>query len=482
MTQLSGDFLISERQSQGFTVFSGDYNPLHVDPVYARRLQFGRTVIHGVHHLLRACDEVVSQINGLNCLEIKRLNATFPNPASIGQKIKYEATLTDEDETGVIEVLAYCNEKTILSLRLHFIKAAQSEPGNEVQNGLPPQEEPILQDFPPRHSQGVCDLFLDRALYADLFPNLTTVFVPLQMAQIIACTRIVGMKCPGMHSIFSRINLDFTVDNYISKTIQYDEEYKDKRVKIIKIGVKSFAMQGVLDTFFRPIPVAQPNYKEIALRVLADEFSDHRALVIGGSRGVGETTAKILAAGGAKVAITYNNGLLEAQKVKDDINSSSGRGACQIIKLDACNILKQPAFYFENKYLPTHIYFFASPFIQANRSPYWNSELYQNFCRFYVQACHEIITLYAKAAKKEEFSFFYPSTIYIEEPENGFTEYAVAKAAGEALGKQLQRQYANMRFFAPRLIRMATDQTTSIIPVKSESTFDVMYKVLKVER
>ena len=39
-----------------FAELSGDYNPLHVDPVAARRLIFGRPVVHGVHAFLWALD------------------------------------------------------------------------------------------------------------------------------------------------------------------------------------------------------------------------------------------------------------------------------------------------------------------------------------------------------------------------------------------------------------------------------------------
>jgi len=35
-----------------FAALSGDFNPIHVDPLLARRLLFGAPVVHGVHLLL----------------------------------------------------------------------------------------------------------------------------------------------------------------------------------------------------------------------------------------------------------------------------------------------------------------------------------------------------------------------------------------------------------------------------------------------
>jgi NAD(P)-dependent dehydrogenase (short-subunit alcohol dehydrogenase family) len=40
-----------------------------------------------------------------------------------------------------------------------------------------------------------------------------------------------------------------------------------------------------------------------------DEFAGATALIIGGSRGLGELTAKLLAKGGARILITYATGV-----------------------------------------------------------------------------------------------------------------------------------------------------------------------------
>ncbi len=42
-----------------FASLSGDFNPLHLDPLYSRRLLFGGPVVHGVHLVLYALDKLL---------------------------------------------------------------------------------------------------------------------------------------------------------------------------------------------------------------------------------------------------------------------------------------------------------------------------------------------------------------------------------------------------------------------------------------
>lgn len=480
MSKLIGTFEISVQQNNDFAALSGDFNPLHVDPIYSRRLQFGRPVIHGIHHLLRACDKVFSQYRLTEPVQIGSIKAMFPNPVSVGQLIEYESFFYKKENT--LDISASSGNKTILSLKMSLVDKVTENIGFQVNNSSPPKETPILQDFPPHVYEGDCELFLNKVIAQKLFPTLSAALIPSQLATFLACTRVVGMKCPGMNSIFSRITLDFLANKKSNSNgrLHYYENYKDARVKIMKIGVKQGSMKGELDTFFRPTPVPQESYKEICSKVRPDAFIGHRAIVIGGSRGAGEATAKILAAGGASIIVTYNKGEAEAQAIENEINAASSLGTCQIAQFDVCNKITQQALFFAEKQLPTHIYFFASPYIQANQSKTWDLNLFNNFCRFYLQAFSDVVSLFVNERSNEEsLHFFYPSTIYIEKPEKGFSEYAVAKSAGEALCRQLAVQYTNSHYATPRLERMVTDQTSSIIPIKSDSTFEVMYRALK---
>ena len=63
----------------------------------------------------------------------------------------------------------------------------------------------------------------------------------------------------------------------------------------------------------RPAPCAALPVAAVAAAVSCEEFSGQRALVIGGTRGLGEATAKAVAMGGGEVAITFHRGSSEAR-------------------------------------------------------------------------------------------------------------------------------------------------------------------------
>jgi acyl dehydratase len=65
---------------------SGDHNPLHVDPAFAARTQFGGTVAHGML-LLAYVSEALARAWGRRWLEGGRLRARFRLPARPGDAL-----------------------------------------------------------------------------------------------------------------------------------------------------------------------------------------------------------------------------------------------------------------------------------------------------------------------------------------------------------------------------------------------------------
>jgi acyl dehydratase len=72
---------------RAFARLSGDFNPVHQDPVAARRTIAGEPIVHGVHLLLRALEGHFESGRPVSTLAI---SARFEHPAPIGDAITVE--------------------------------------------------------------------------------------------------------------------------------------------------------------------------------------------------------------------------------------------------------------------------------------------------------------------------------------------------------------------------------------------------------
>lgn len=475
MSDWRGSLAISAAQSCDLVRLSGDANPLHVDPLYARRLPFGGTVVHGVHHLLAVWDSAFSQLSTGLLPGIAGFSAAFPNPVGFDRQIDYCLTWSPDGASASLS--ADAGGRRILNLSIKVAACVNRSEVSPIPDLPVPLESPVVQGFPPRDRAGSLALCCERNLALRLFPCLARHYGAGLLAPILACTRLVGMKCPGLHSVFSGLALRFGAAGSLGSAagtgvLDWSVGRMDERFRMVRIGVRGPAVEGTVDAFFRPEPVAQPDFASVRARVPSGRFADCRALVIGGTRGVGEIAAKILAAGGARVTVTYAQGAADAERVCAEI--LAGGGDCRVLRLD---VSQERLAHGEpldcSGAAPTHCLYFASPHIAPNKTRVWDCALFAGFCAIYVDAFARVVRALADGPSPA-CTFFYPSSIYVAEPEKGFAEYGAAKGAGEALCVQLAARYPAARFLVPRLARMATDQTASIVPVKSASVLETM--------
>ena len=83
MTALTAlQFTFTPAQQEFFASISADVNPMHMNSVAARRTQSGRTVVHGMHEVVRALDLYASASPGLPLPS--KLAVRFPNPYMLG--------------------------------------------------------------------------------------------------------------------------------------------------------------------------------------------------------------------------------------------------------------------------------------------------------------------------------------------------------------------------------------------------------------
>ena len=70
----------------------------------------------------------------------------------------------------------------------------------------------------------------------------------------------------------------------------------------------------------------------------------------------------------------------------------------------------------------------------------------------------------------------------IDEFPGSMGEYMLAKSTGEAVCEFLARHFPSIAFYKPRLPRLATDQTASMIPEPMEDSTPLMLRLLRAFR
>ena len=71
---------VSQRVIERYAELTGDFNPIHVDPSYAAKTPFGRTVAHGPLVLQTFFDALLTWLDADTLPSGVRLQAVFRNP------------------------------------------------------------------------------------------------------------------------------------------------------------------------------------------------------------------------------------------------------------------------------------------------------------------------------------------------------------------------------------------------------------------
>lgn len=454
------EFTLADQQA--FAAFSGDFNPIHVDPVYARRSIAGGAVVHGVHTLLWALDAASATRTELAAFE--KLRVQFEHPILIGDRVQ----CVERSGSNALHRLNVIHQKQTV-VRIEIEPGSPREPLAVPMASYEPAEPVALTMDQFEGRSGNWALAMDAARAARLFPILARGMDPSVLAMLVQSSRLVGMECPGLDSLYSELEL-VRADGR-GQQFEYRVTDIDTRFRLVTIDLAGGGLAGTLRAFARPPQTTQSPMSDLAREVSNGEFEGQRALVVGGSRGLGELSAKLLAAGGADVCLTYAEGSADAMRVVGEIEAHGKRG--RAIRFDVLSGRKPelPA-----DWSPTHLYYFASPFIFSGRPSGWDDALANKFTGYYVTGFARLVESLVCA---ELSCAFYPSTIALEEASADMAEYCAAKAGGEALCDVLRRRHRGLTILAPRLPRVATDQTASLLPVANLDPLLVMLGQLR---
>jgi hypothetical protein len=456
-----------------FSQLSGDRNPMHMDVVAARRTHAGQPVVHGMHAVLWALESIAGK--GDIQFPIAQIKVRFQKLIYVGDEVKLE--FIRHDIAGISLQLSV-DSLPVSSITIGFGEGLQDAPHESISDAIPPPgwpEEPVnLSLAEVEKASGWLAFAQNIEASTHAFPRLSAAIGPRRVSALACMSRLVGMVCPGMHSTFFSFTVRAIEQAGTRNAIRYEVTSVHDQFRLVKQTVEGGEWSGTVESIARIPPVAQPALNDLAGLVHRDEFQHTNALIVGGSRGLGELTAKLIVAGGGAVTITYAVGRDDAIEVQRQIRDWGGK--CEVLQYDAT--LPATNQFAQLSPAPTSLYYFATTSIFLRKTRLYSPAVFEKFYRVYAEGFYEVCTSALRDSKPGS-SVFYPSSVAVEDHPLDMTEYAMAKAAGEILCRDLARSNEGFHFIIERLPRMLTDQTATVMPVKTIAPLEVMLSIVR---
>ena len=455
-----------------FATLTGDFNPLHMDAVTARRTQSGAPVVHGIHILMWMLDCIAAHYPDLP--SIATLKVRFLKVVYLGDRA--DVVVSNCDSGSLAAEVTVGRDDVVLRLSAKF-GVAQPAPARVLFGG---HSEPLSPASPLELTveqiaamQGRVAFALPVEELASEFPAAHRLLGARRLAALGASTRLVGMVCPGLHSIYAGLSLTMCSDADSAPELGFQVTGAHPRLRLVRQTITGGGLTGTVESFIRPLPSDQASVASLASLVGGDEFADSVALIIGGSRGLGEVTAKLVAAGGGRVIITYVSGKADAERVAAEIDGWGGRA--DVLNYDVLHA-PEPQLTALPRH-PSHLYYYATPIIARRKVGVFDRRRFDEFVSYYVAGFYSLCRALAIAGDK--LSVYYPSSVYVENWPESLVEYAMAKSAGELLCRNIAGRLNNVYVTATRLPPLATDQTATLIQSSPLDPAPVLLPVIR---
>jgi NAD(P)-dependent dehydrogenase (short-subunit alcohol dehydrogenase family) len=404
---------------QHFEAASGDHNPLHNDPDFARQSPFAKPVVHGVGATILA----LSYWARGQQFAIKKIDITFHRP--IYYDTSYNLVVAEDENKVVIN--CGLGKRPLLSIRMTTLPDANPESD-------------------PNNCSEQITIFLE-------YIGMTTDQMPCeQVNALLWASYYFGMKNPGHRGVLAEIQFCFRerpkqvpTRSFVVHSIDVKE---DNRYSHYRISAETSVTESVRIVGFR-IPERRP--LELSQLTEGSAFSGEHHLITGAGRGFGHCLAHAVARKGAMLWLNSLSdigtfpeemlrhvvtGNIADPDVLSGITRSLAGKNIKLSKVFAAAFPVTPALFFDEI---TPIDFLAQ----------LNSGL-----NTILLLAKEIIPHIADGGM-----FVLISSTFVEVPSTGQAVYVTAKAAAEALIMTLAREYPHIRFVTARLPPMLTDRT-----------------------
>ena len=446
-----------------FSKLTGDLNPIHLYKSYATNTLFQNVVVHGLNLVVWALEEtILSNIKDINRIKINFLKPVFLNEEVFLNVIKenkkeIQIIVKSKTERKIIIKTYISNKEIFFKKNIHNVDC---------------NKKTIPKKKKLKKIKGFIYLQKNISLVKKSFPKINNKIAIEKIVRLVSLSRLVGIQLNNNPGILSSIDLLFK-NSILKNKIQFKVKKFIKKFSFCELNILGNGVKARIESFIIP-EIRKLSFQEIKKKIPRMLFLNKNILIIGGSNGLGEIAVNILCALGANVTFTYNNNYFNSDKIALDLKKSNIR--CNYFKLDVTKIRKKDIISLKSRKFE-NIYYFSTPRIISTKN--FDNNLYKKYLNYYVTSFKKILKKINFLPEKKT-KIFFPSTIYINEKNEKFSEYVNAKKKAENLCDSINKKN-NLKYHISyeRLPRIWTRQSSSFYNLNYSDGFKIILKIIK---
>jgi NAD(P)-dependent dehydrogenase (short-subunit alcohol dehydrogenase family) len=448
--------LLTSRDVRQFGAVSGDTNPLHLSPDFARTTPFAEPIAHGALACLAALDEVDCDLAGVG-----ELRVTFRRPVRVGVRYRVECAV---GSTGAISVTVADTRRCVeIVARSGSAPAVTPGPDGTRRSEAATRR---LADLSPGVVQAG-DYLLPPEELTRLERRWPRAFSRLGETAVVTlawCSYLAGMEMPGRFGLLCQVR--FTIAGavadgrltYRSAVSDVDERFGlvtiDARLSAGGVRVASAEIEAMV---VEPVPAPRLALLDSHLPA-STRWRGRTAVVTGGSRGLGAAIVLALASQGCRVVVGHRGPAEDLDAVRVQLTDGGE-------VLSAPGDVADPAWAARvTAELPGRLDYLvvnAAPTIETfDLTPHTAGELGR-----YVGRALELVgtplAAFVDRLAAARGRCLLVSSAALARPPVDWAHYVTAKAAAEALVRWYAAHHPDVGFLAVRPGTLHTDQTNT---------------------
>tara|TARA_B100001564_G_C20648383_1_gene675604 strand:- start:23 stop:1483 length:1461 start_codon:yes stop_codon:yes gene_type:complete len=447
-----------------FAKISKDFNPIHCNNIESRKSIFGGEIVHGVNILLTALNFLYKN---KKIEKPSQISCDFLKPLFLNQKTDFYLNLKDRN---ALEILVksknlLTSKFTIILKKINIerlnkknLSAKTINQINKINTNRIIDNKCLINNKNKYYQVNLKNFNLSKS-----FSNINYKFNTQEIKEILCLSYFVGMVCPGKNSILFKITINMN-SSKISKNLNKNKKILFHLLNFSKaLNKLTINFSGLIEGEIQCFKYLSPKITHIKdlkkFRLESKYVNNKKALIIGGSRGLGEVTSKYLAIQKCVTYATYNLGLNEIKKFKKEFHRFNYK--IFFLKYDIEN--KKFITINKKKFKKIdYFFYFATPKILNTYLYKFDKILFNKYMNYYYRSFKNLCIELNRIAEKK-IKIFYPSTIYINNNNQNFKEYTLAKKNSEFKIKKLEKKLNNIQIKIFRLPEMSTHQNIKIL-------------------